>query len=33
MTALEDAGGDIASAPMKARWEFLNKFETNFNHW
>ena len=33
LAALEESGGDVASAPMEKRWDFLNKFETNFNHW
>ncbi|TDL20542.1 hypothetical protein BD410DRAFT_829604 [Rickenella mellea] len=33
MAALEASGGDPASVPMDKRWDILNKFETNFNHW
>ncbi|KAI5117612.1 hypothetical protein M0805_001212 [Coniferiporia weirii] len=30
---LEAAGGDVTSVPMEKRWDFLTKFEKNFDHW
>ncbi|KZV81099.1 hypothetical protein EXIGLDRAFT_844958 [Exidia glandulosa HHB12029] len=31
--AVAAANGEPEVTPMEKRWEFLNKFETNFNHW
>ncbi|KAH8110952.1 gamma-tubulin complex, DGRIP84/SPC97 component [Phellopilus nigrolimitatus] len=30
---LEAAGGDASSVPMEKRWDFLTKFDKNFDHW
>ena len=33
LSTLESAGEEAEKAAMEKRWEFLKKFDKNFEHW